>query len=181
MAHSFQSKFSSRPGLYILSRPAKMRGVAKIVSVAMCGLIVSFLLYSAVVAPIHWNHVQRRQGISALSLASAEEERIAAVGHLGLSQTYPDGSWIAIFYADIHAGRIQSVAIVRDSEDNWLESTHHFCGSFSAARRWFALFNDPETIPDPASMGDAYSILSATSLAEAHHHVNALGFTSFTP
>ncbi|MEZ5326703.1 MAG: hypothetical protein R3F19_16780 [Verrucomicrobiales bacterium] len=85
-----------------------------------------------VVEPATWHWRNRREALTMLSAAKTTNELQQAVGGLGIFIPLRDGSWIAIRYRDTHAGRIESLAVARDSGESWFESDHHFCGAFSA-------------------------------------------------
>src|SRR4051812_43996917 len=82
-------------------------------------VLLSFVLL--LFAYVTWLHLfidpffARREAQRLLSAASTPQQLQEAVGSLGASYTFPDGSWLAIRYRDSHARGIWSVAIARDS------------------------------------------------------------------
>jgi hypothetical protein len=98
---------------------------------AFTGLL-AFLFF--VVEPATWEWRRRRDSVRLLSSANTQDQLRKAVGHLGVFVQLVDGSWLAIRYVDTHGGRVQSLAVVRDSEGSWYQSREHFCGTFASYR-----------------------------------------------
>gem|GEM_PF-2188704 len=82
------------------------------------------------VYPVIWEYNTRRETLHVLASANSEEDFKQSLRYGGVFLTFPDGSWMAIRYRDIHVGWGGSLSIVRDSGGLWYESHHHFCGNF---------------------------------------------------
>lgn len=155
-----------------------MKRAVKIIFGGIGLLVIAFFVYAKVIDPILWERSHRSRAYASLQGATSESEREVAVGRLGMSKSFRDGSWIAIYYADTHGGRLQSLGVIRESSGRWLESNDHYCGIFSIAKRQVQMHNEEiiDSLPSEGSLGRACAILTAESLEEARSHVAALGF-----
>jgi len=168
--------------------------ILKHLLLAVIAAICLLLVLVFVVEPLASHRRVRQAAITALSTAKTINELQQAVGGLGIFVPLQDGSWIAIVYHDIHAARISSLAIARDSGGNWFESDRHFCGTLSAYRQErqsraemrseLAKLGEIETnsIIDSRSgiFMDLDSLFAAPSLDAGRKQLWKLGFKPFT-
>jgi hypothetical protein len=102
---------------------------SKVSLVALFAIFAALALMVFVLEPMTWKWRVRRESLSILGAATSTNALLEAVGHLGIFISLQDGSWIAIRYRDTHGGRIDSMAIARDSGGGWFESTEHYCAT----------------------------------------------------
>lgn len=107
----------------------------KVALVGMLALLAALVIVLFVFEPMTWQWRVRKGSVSILRAAQSTNELRDAVGYLGIFIPQQNGSWIAIRYRDTHAGRVESLAIARDSGGGWFESTNHFCGTFLIYQR----------------------------------------------
>ena len=113
----------SRVGVLVWS------GVAIVTKgIALC--VIVFFVGVFVFLPLTFEIRHKWAGARALAAATNEAERQKAVGSLGFHHRFPNGDWLAIFYADNHAGFVGSVAVATTSDGKWYQSKEHFCRLF---------------------------------------------------
>jgi hypothetical protein len=98
------------------------------VSVAVVGVLV----YAFWLGPRLWPGQQTREAIRLLSAAQTPQELTSAVGRWGAFITITNSEWLAIRYRDSHSFEVQSMAVVRDSGNQWFQSQRHFRGASSS-------------------------------------------------
>jgi hypothetical protein len=129
----------------------------------------------------------RTESIAALQAARTTDQLEQAVGRLGVYVPLADGSWIAISYHDTHSGTIASLAIARDSGDNWYESTEHYCGSLRGLtlrieQEQAQVPMDERSLTEvPCDEGDLCDLYRSADLDEARAFLQQIGFTPFEP
>ena len=166
--------------------------IFKRILLGLVAAVLLLILLIFVVDPASWHWRVRREFLSILSAAKTTNELQSAVGHWGVLISLRDGSWIAIRYRDTHAGRIESLAIARDSGGSWFESDHHFCGAFSnyrverqrqeEIRLEIAKTGDTNTVPEGSSGTSAIldAAFAAPSIEAGRKQLLKLGFQSLT-
>jgi len=129
------------------------------------------------------------KGARALQAVASFQDACDAVGQRGIALEYPDGSWIAIYYDDVHSGVSWSLAIARDSAGAWYESDRHFCGALESLR---AGLYELRQLPAGLAAGDPVlaelcsrldrnpvrRLSEASGLPAAKEELHALGFES---
>ena len=152
-------------------------------------LVVGVPVYVWLINPYIWEAGIRREAIEGLSRARTEGEREAAV-RAGVTVTYPDGSWIAIYYADTHAMRVQSLAILHDSLGRWYESEEHYCALFGTVRHQGRKAIGADLEPEELALqstgfegraGRLYELIWSGDPHRATPHIEAIGFREFMP
>jgi hypothetical protein len=108
-----------------------MKRVRRLIRIFLLG-VLGYLVAWEVILPLLSRMWEKREGPKILAVAT-ESQLQTAVGPLGCVLRFPDGSWLAIRYADSHAMASWSFAAARDSGGMHYESTEHFCGALRAA------------------------------------------------
>ena len=167
-----------------------LRIAAGILVLASLGVV-----YFTIIYPLLWRRNHLNHAIQVLRSVAIEGQRDKAPLGWGMTMTYPDGSWLAVYYADSHVLMLPSIAVARDSENHWFKSEVHYCGLFKAAERFHEqrlmeseLIKSGEMTEDerakaPGSeeIGLATSVLGASDLTSARGFLMSLGFERFTP
>ncbi len=109
-----------------------VKRILKIIAATVLLLVAVLALYLFVISPLTWKASVTMESIRILKAAQTTNELAEAVGYLGTFLTFPDGSWMAIRYRDLHSGGVFSSAVARDSGGDWFQSDYHFCGYFKA-------------------------------------------------
>lgn len=74
----------------------------------------------------------RKEAVEFLTTSTQSELRSQC-----LFYSLADGSWIAIRYRDSHGfPGVYSLSVARCSDGTWFESSHHYCGTNTFARRF---------------------------------------------
>jgi hypothetical protein len=170
----------------VMKRPAVGHIAQALVLVPVAGVIGT-----QVVVPIVSQTVNRVRVEWSLPRATTRSELEAVAGSLGIVLDYPDG-WIAIHYADSHAGFGWEWALARDSSGRYYESREHYCGAFSGYRGALQALSRAQADFEGASDAFATSTLesltknlrdqpihplaSASDLESAVAEMQALGF-----
>ena len=135
-----------------------------------------------------WSKKTCRESLKILAAARTTNELAQAVGSLGCFLTFPDKSWVAIRYKDMHRGMIASSAVVRDSGGVWFQSSRHFCGTFSGVRH--SLHNQLSMEEDLRKLGETNNptykfsgkmlemllLEKSSNLVAARKNLEAMGF-----
>lgn len=111
------------------------------------------------------------------------------MGRLGAFITLPNGDWVAVRYRDSHSYEVQSVAVARDSGNQWFESDKHFCGVLSYLSRNLTneldtrkflpeAFTNKDGSPVSPKIDELIPLFTATNLAAARKQLVAVGFKS---
>lgn len=123
-------------------------------------------------------------GTKTLEAARTPDEFIDAVGSLGAFIPLRDNGWIAIWYRDMHSGWIRSLAVARDSDGRWYESTRHFCGRLHLLHEYIRSQEDPDlqqrsdidVIQRLGSTLEESAVYRAPDLASARAELLSLNF-----
>lgn len=129
------------------------------------------------------------ENITQLASVATYEDAVAAVGNLDVVLGSSEGPWVVIAYRDTHRNMIASSAVALTSDGRWLESTEHFCGTFSGYSQQRQSYKDPIYSEIAAENGDSlestfpelYAIDQATDIDTVIDQLVGLGFDSFTP
>jgi hypothetical protein len=116
-----------------------MKRIAIIITTITLPPVVAFIVWIGVVYPVMWQINTRKDSLRVLASAKSTDELTAAINPLGLFLTFPDGSWMAIRYKDMHSWSNRSMSIALDSGGQWFESPHHFCGMLAGYRSKYEL------------------------------------------
>jgi hypothetical protein len=147
--------------------------------------VVVIIVWVGVLYPVVWQSNTRKESLEILAAAESTTNLKAAVGPLGLFLTYPDGSWMAIRYRDMHAWSVRSLSIVRDSGGQWFESRRHFCGMLAAFRSKYELERDARESGDTeeaqflthSSYSGIHAVAESKNLEDARKQLLKIDFT----
>jgi hypothetical protein len=158
-----------------------MKRTIKVIGVAVVLLVVAFLLFPFVLQFVYgpfWESRTRKESIRILAKTDARKELASACS---LFLTFPDGSWIAIRYRDLH-GSGHSTTLVRDSGGQWFESGQHFCALFDGYRSFYELYRlerevgEPEEIHVSSAFEGIHAVATSPSLGSAREALIKMGF-----
>jgi len=150
-------------------------------------LIVAVVVWAIVVAPFLWRWRVEAESVRLLAAATSTNELSESVGDLGIFLQFPDASWVAIRYRDMHIVGDYSLAVARDSGGGWHVSRKHHCGRFALYRQMAAKHREAfaelgcdgvhvpfrcETIPE------VHALARSSDLEQARRHLIAMGFTA---
>ncbi len=164
----------------------KKKTVTKGFVASLTGLALVAIL-SAPVGSVIGPLLDRFKAHRILSRSHTREELQGAVGKLGGFFPLSDGSWVAVRYTDSHSWPGYSCAVALDSEGQWFNNNHHFCGRF----RSFQTETEKYLELDAALGGkggefqlmtteqypEMFALSSSTNLAAARAQLLKMGFT----
>jgi hypothetical protein len=155
-----------------------MKRAIKIIGATVVLLLVAFLLFPFIYGPI-WEMRARKDSIRILARTDAKDE-LASESNLFL--TFPDESWIAIRYRDLHAGGVHSTSIARDSGGQWYESSRHFCALIDGYRSSYEMYRlerelgETEDFHVSSGFDSIHAVAMAPSLVSAREELIKMGF-----
>jgi len=155
-----------------------MKRTIKIIGATLVLLVMAFLLFPFAYGPF-WELRARRESIHILAKTDAKAE-LASASNLFL--TFPDESWIAIRYRDLHAGGVHSTSIARDSGGQWFESSRHFCALFDGYRSSYEIYRlekelgETEDFHDSSGFESIHAVAMAPNLDSAREELIKMGF-----
>ncbi|MGI5868424.1 MAG: hypothetical protein ACOX9C_03125 [Kiritimatiellia bacterium] len=167
--------------LSFLPRFRRLRIIGHVIAILIVVLNVSGLFIYPIIAPIQAG----KESKQLLAAAANREQLQEAVGSFGLLLEYANGQWIAIRYRDSHPGRWSS-AIALDSNRNFYESRHHFCGRLRSYSRLaeqqkelaeeFAAMGKTNAVNQLSGFEDIHAVASADDLDHAIPFLLEMGF-----
>jgi hypothetical protein len=162
-----------------------MKRIAIIITTITLPPAAALIVWLGVVYPAMWQIDTRKDSLRILASAKSTEDLTAAVRPLGLFLTFPDKSWMAIRYSDMHGWSIRSVALVRDSGGQWFESHHHFCGMLAVYREKYEMQRTRRELGDTedvkflshSSYNGIHAVAESKNLEEARKQLLKIDFT----
>jgi hypothetical protein len=155
-----------------------MKKATMIIGATLVLLVVALLLFPFVYGPF-WEFRARKESIRILAKTDAKAE-LAGVSNLFL--TFPDESWIAIRYRDLHGGGVHSTSIARDSGGQWFESSRHFCALFDGYRSSYEIYRLEREVGEIGDLNfsrgfeSIHAVAMAPGLDSAREELVKMGF-----
>lgn len=159
-----------------------MKRLLKVILATILISISAIMLYILVAFPViraTWESSTRKESVRILEAVHPTNGRADDVS---LFLTFPDNSWMAFQYRDLHCCGVLSLAIVRDSGGQWFESSHHFCSMFAGYRKDYEMLRllresgDPEAAAFSSGYKDIHAVAISQGLQAAREQLLKIGF-----